>query len=80
MSCISLRVMDSAINEVFVGSWLSNYSTSMAWVTLVTTFHSQVSVQLENKATQQAATKTGIVLSISWEGRNHILHYSVCTL
>lgn len=29
----------------------------MAWVTLVTTFHSQVSVQLYDKATQQAATK-----------------------
>lgn len=55
----TVRVMDSALNEVFVGSWLSNYSTSMAWVTLVTTFHSQVSVQLYNKATQQAATKTG---------------------
>lgn len=56
----TVRVMDSALNEVFVGSWLCNYSTSMAWVTLVTTFHSQVSVQLYNKATQQAATKTGM--------------------
>lgn len=58
--CCSVRVMDSVLNEVFVGSWLSNYSTSMAWVTLVTTFHSQVSVQPYNKATQQAATKTGM--------------------
>lgn len=56
----AVRVMDSVLNEVFVGSWLSNYSTSMAWVTLVTTFYSQVSVQLYNKATQQAATKTGM--------------------
>lgn len=56
----TVRVMDSALNEVFVGSWLCNYSTSMAWVTLVTTFHSQVSVRIYNKATQQAATKTGM--------------------
>lgn len=42
---------------VFVKKWLNNYSTSMAWVTLETTFHSQVSVQLYDKATQQAASK-----------------------